>query len=121
MAEADFTSILSSKPKRKTLSKYRDLHKEWYIFGLELEVDDEDLKDIEDKYSDDRMRMVKIFGVWLEKGENPTYRTLLKALVDIDKKDIAQLICMDLGKWPPHSTSVYFHNAFFKTLTLIVN
>ena len=42
--------------------------KEWYILGLELEVDDEDLKEIEDKYSDDWMRMVKIFGVWLEKG-----------------------------------------------------
>ena len=100
MAEADFTSILSSKPKHKLFNKYRDLHKDWYVLGVELEIDNEDLKEIEDKYSDDRMRMLKIFGIWLEKGENPTYRILLKALVDIDKKDIAQLICMDLGKWP---------------------
>ena len=98
MAEADFTSILSSKPKLKTLNKYHDLHKEWYILGAELEIDNEDLNKVEDKYSDDRMRMLKMFGGWLEKGENPTYRTLLKALVDIDKKDIAQSICTDLGK-----------------------
>ena len=43
------------------------------------------------------MRTLKVFVVWLEKGENPTYRTLLKALVDIDKEDIAQSICTDLG------------------------
>ena len=103
MAEPSIPSILSSKPKRKTLNKYRDLHKEWYILGTELEVDDEDLKEIEDKYSNDSMRTLKIFVVWLEKGENTTYRTLLKALVDIDKKDIAQSICTDLGKQPPHN------------------
>jgi hypothetical protein len=99
MAEADVTSILSSKPKHKTLNKYPDLYKEWYILGVELEIDKfEDLNKIEVKYSDDRMRMLKMFGIWLEKGENPTYRTLFKALVDIDKKDIAQSICTDLGK-----------------------
>ena len=99
MAEADFPYlILLSKPKLKTLNKYHDLHKEWYILGAELEVDDENLKKIEDKYSDDRMRMVKVFAVWLEKGEKPTYRKLLKALVEIDKRDIAQSICTGLGK-----------------------
>ena len=103
MAEADFTSILSFKPKRQTLNKYHDLYKKWYLLGLELEIDDEDMDNIEDKYNDDSMRMVKIFRVWLEKGKNPTYRTLLKALVDIDKKDIAQSICTDLGKWLPHN------------------
>jgi hypothetical protein len=103
MAEADFISILSSKPMRKTLNKYHDLHKKWYVLGVELEIDDEDLNKIEDKYDDDSMRMVKMFGAWLVKGRNPTYRTLLKALVDIDKKDIAQSICTDLhvGKWLP--------------------
>jgi hypothetical protein len=99
MAEADFTSILSSKPKHKILNKYHDLHKKWYVLGVELEIDNKNLKDVEDKYSDDTVRMLQMFGIWLEKGENPTYRTLLKALVDIDKKDIAQSICTDLGKY----------------------
>ena len=31
-----------------------------------------------------------MFGVWLEKGESPTYRKLVEALVEIDKKNIAQ-------------------------------
>jgi hypothetical protein len=106
MAEDSFTSILSSEPKLKTLNKYHIVHKEWYILGAELEIDNQDLKEIEEKYSDDRMRMVRMFSVWLEKGENPTYRTLFKALVDIDKKDIAQLICTDLGKWLPHSAII---------------
>ena len=100
MAEGiSFTSILSSKPKLSTLNKYHDLNKEWYLLGAILEVDSEELNKIEDKYSDDHVRMVKVFGVWLEKEENPTYRKLLKALVDIDKKDIAQSICTDLGKY----------------------
>ena len=102
MAEADFTSILSSKPKLKTLNKYHDLHKKWYILGAELELDDEELSKVEDEYSDDSMRTLKMFGLWLKKGENSTYRTLLMALVDIDKEDIAQLICTDLGKYSYH-------------------
>ena len=98
MAEADFTSILLSKPKLKTLNKYHDLTKKWYFLGAELEVDIEELNKIEKEYSDDPMRMIKMFGVWLEKGENPTYRKLIEALVDIDKEDVAKSICTGLGK-----------------------
>ena len=98
MAEADFTSILLSKPKLKTLNKYHDLNKEWYFLGAELEVDDEELDKIEAEYSDDRMRMIKMFGIWLKQGENPTYRKLINALIEIDKKDIAKSICTGLGK-----------------------
>ena len=98
MAEtSDFASILSSKPKLSTLIKYPYLNEEWYFLGALLEVDSEELNKIEDKYSNDRMRMVKMFGVWLEKMENPTYRKLLKALIDSDKRDIAQSICTGLG------------------------
>ena len=97
MAEA---SILSLKPKRKDINKYRELDDEWYLFGTELEVEDEDLDELKEKYSDDpHMRLIKMFGIWLEKGENPTYRKLIEALVEIDKKDIAQSICTKLGKY----------------------
>ena len=99
MAEADFASTLSFKPKLKTLNKYHDLSNKWYILGAELDIDYEDLNRIEDKYSDDHMRMVKMFGVWLKEGEDPTYRKLLQALVEIDKRDIAQSICTGLGKY----------------------
>ena len=95
MAEA---SILSSKPKRKDINKYSELDEKWYSLGTELEIDDEELDDLEKKYSDPHMRLLKMFGVWLEKGENPTYRTLVKALVEIDKRDVAESIFSRLGK-----------------------
>ena len=96
MAEA---SILSLKPKLKDINKYRELNDEFYSFGIELEVDDKELDNLEEKYSDPHKRLIKMFGVWLEKGENPTYRKLIEALVEIDKKDIAQSICTKLGKY----------------------
>ena len=96
MAEA---SILSSKPKRKDINKYSELDEKWYTLGTELEIDDEELDSLEEKYSDPHKRLIKMFGVWLEKGESPTYRKLLEALVGIDKKDFAQSICTQLGKY----------------------
>ena len=97
MAEA---LILSSKPKLKDINKYRELDKEWYSLGIELEIDDKELDNLGEKYSDDpHKRLIKMFGVWLEKGENPTYRKLIETLVEIDKKDVAQSICTKLGKY----------------------
>ena len=110
MAEGDFASILSSKPKLKTLNKYYDLHKEWYFLGAELEVDAKELNKIRNENSDNRMKMILMFDVWLDKGENPTYRQLLRALVDIDKRDVGQSICTDLGKSLVHSISVFNHS-----------
>ena len=95
MAEA---SILSSKPKLKDVNKYRELDEEWYSLGIELEIDDKELDGLEEKYSDPHRRMIKMFGVWLEKGENPTYEKLLEALVNMDKRDVAESICTKLGK-----------------------
>ena len=97
MAEA---SILSSKPKRKDINKYSELDEKWYTFGTELDVEDEELDDLDEKYKDDpHKRLLKMFSMWLEKGENPTYRKLLEVLVEIDEKDIAQSICTKLGKY----------------------
>ena len=95
MAEA---SVLSLKPKRKDINKYRELDDEWYSLGVELDVEEEELDDLE-KHSDPHKRLIKMFVVWLEKGKKPTYRKLLKALVDLDKRNIAQSISAGLGKY----------------------
>ena len=96
MAEA---SLLSSKPKRQDLNKYSELNEKWYSLGIELDVAEEELNHLE-KYSDPHKRLIKMFGLWLEKGENPTYEKLLRALLNMDKKDIAQSLCTDLlGKY----------------------
>ena len=76
MAEA---SILSLKPKLKDINKYHELNNEWYSLGIELEFGDKELDDIEEKYKDPHRRMIKMFGTWLEKGENPK---LIKVLVE---------------------------------------
>ena len=96
MAEA---SVLLSKPKRKDVNKYRELDDEWYSLGTELEIEDEELDNLEEKYSDPHKRLIKMFGVWLEKGENPTYRKLLKALVNVSKRDVAKSICTEIGRY----------------------
>ena len=91
-------SVLSLKPKPKDINKYRELDNEWYSLGTELEIEDDELDDLEEKYSDPHKRLLKMIGVWLKKGDKPTYIKLIKALVNLDKKDIAQSLCIDLGK-----------------------
>ncbi len=56
------------------------------------------MDDLEEKYSDPHRRFLKMLAVWLEIGENPTFRKLLKALVNSGKRDVAQSICADKGK-----------------------
>lgn len=69
--------------KRKDINKYHELDDEWYSLGIELDIEDDELDDLEEKYSDLHKRFLKMFGVWLEKGENPTYWKLLKALTKV--------------------------------------
>jgi hypothetical protein len=97
MAESE-ALMLSTKPKRRDINKYSQLDEKWYTFGTELEIDEEDLDVIEEKHSEPHKRLIKMFGVWLEKGENPTYRKLLKALVEIDNRDVAESLCTRIGK-----------------------
>ena len=96
MAEA---SILSSKPKLKVINKYRELDDKWYSLGYELEIEDEELDSLGEKYSDPHETLIRMFSVWLEKGENPTYRQLLEALVNISQRDVAESICTRLGRF----------------------
>ena len=92
-------SILLLKPKLKVINKYCDqLDEKWYSLGIELEIEIKELDDLGEKYSDPHRRMIKVFGVWLEKGENPTYRKLLEALVNAGKRDVAESMCTELGR-----------------------
>ena len=102
MAEA--LQILSSKPKRKDINKYNELDEKWYSFGVELDVEDEELDNLE-KHSDPHKRLIKMFSTWLENGENPTYRQLLRALVNVGKRDVAESIRTDIGR----CVTVYFY------------
>jgi hypothetical protein len=93
MAEA---VTLSPKPKLKDINRYRELDDEYYFLGIELEIDDKQLDNLEEKYSDPHKRLIKMFGMWLEKGGTPTYRKLVEAIVEIGKRDVAESMCTRL-------------------------
>ena len=61
MAEA---SMLSSKPKHKDINKYSKLDDKWYSFGTELEIEDEELDDLEENYSDPHKRLRCLVCGW---------------------------------------------------------
>ena len=96
MAEAP---VLSSKPTLKDINKYNELDEKWYSIGIELGLDDEELDDMEEKYSDPHRRTIKMFSNWLKKGEVPTYKKLIRALVNVDKTNVAESICSELGRY----------------------
>ena len=82
----------SSKP---TLRKLRQLPvTKWYNLGLQLQVDQEELETIQSKHpQDDRICQTKMFGVWLREIEHANYQKLLRALVAIGRRDIAESVC----------------------------
>ena len=98
MAKRCTESLLTSKPNIRDLSKYCLVLHKWYLLGIELEIDQDELEKIENNYSDDHMRMIKMFGVWLRTSNSPTYGTLIKALGDIGKRNIAESLCQQLGE-----------------------
>lgn len=99
MAVRSTASLLTRKPTSRDLSKFCLVHHiKWYVLGIELEVDQEELEKIEEKYSDDHVRLIKMFGTWLRTSNSPTYRTLLKALIDIGKRNTAESLCQKLGE-----------------------
>ena len=123
MAEA---SVLSLKPKRKDINKYNELEKKWYSLGIELDIDDKELDILEEKYSDPHKRLIKMFVVWLEKGENPTYGNLIEALMNIDQRDVAESIYTGLGKCIPLyvinlNYHLQLHNSILASLRLEIS
>ena len=85
---APFTFSLS-KPALRELRQLPVT--KWYNLGLQLQVNQEELEMIQSK--DDRICQTKMFGVWLREAEHPNYKKLLRALVAIGKKDIAESLC----------------------------
>ena len=89
---------LSSKP---TLRELRQLPvTKWYNLGLQLQVNQGELETIQSKHpQDDRICQTKMFGVWLREAEHPNYKKLLRALVAIGRRDIAESVCDKEGNF----------------------
>lgn len=85
-----------AKPKLKDINKYCELDEVWYSLGIELEVDDRTLDSLGQEYDDHHQRLIKMFGVWLQEDGNPTYGKLIKALLEINKRDVAESLSTQL-------------------------
>ena len=70
----------------------------WYLLGLQLGVNGDELDVIERNYPrDNRMCKVKMFGTWLRVDTTATYRKLARALVAVGKRNVAEAMCIERG------------------------
>ena len=71
---------------------------DWYGVGLQLELEDQDLEDIERDCSDNRRCRRKMYKLWLKTSPNPTYAQLARALALSREETLAQKICQKYGE-----------------------
>ena len=71
----------------------------WYLLGLQLGVSADELDVIEGDYPrDNQMCKVKMFGAWLRVDTSASYRKLVRALVTVGKRNIAEATCTARGR-----------------------
>ena len=70
----------------------------WYLLGLQLGVRANELDVIERNYPrDNHMCKAKMFAAWLRMDTSATYDKLVKALVAVGKRNIAEAMCTARG------------------------
>ena len=80
-------------PSLEELNKLPGLETVWHNLGLQLGVRADDLKKIVNNHPKDRSRCKnEMFAVWRKNNTNPTYEKLIKALIAVGKKDLAESI-----------------------------
>ena len=71
---------------------------DWHLLGLQLEVRADELDVIERNYPrDNHVCKAKMFGAWLRVDTNATYEKLVRALVAVGKRNIAEAMCIARG------------------------
>ena len=72
---------------------------QWYDLGLQLGVDDEELKTIQQNYlRDSKACKRKMFKAWLKITPSPSYQQLVEALVALGETSEADRLCKKYGK-----------------------
>ena len=70
----------------------------WYLLGLQLGVSGDELDVIQSNFPRDNDHCkVKMFGAWLKMDTSATYRKLVRALVAVGKRKIAEAVCITRG------------------------
>ena len=73
----------------------------WYEVGLYLGLDETELKIIEhDNPRDLKTCVRKMFALWLQNDQDPSYMQLLNALVAANDEVAIQVLCNKHGMYP---------------------
>ena len=81
----------------------------WYLLGLQLGISGDELDMIEKNYPrDNDLCKVKMFGVWLRVDTSASYRKLVRALVTVGKRNIAEALCTARGMEVTALECLYF-------------
>ena len=72
---------------------------QWYDLGLQLGVDDEELKTIQQNYlRDSKACKREMFSAWLRTASSPSYQQLVEALRTVGENKEANHLCERYGK-----------------------
>ena len=72
---------------------------EWYNIGLQLGVEDAELKVIQQNYPRDSEACKReMFSAWLKKASSPSYQQLVEALRAVGENREANDLCKKYGK-----------------------
>ena len=86
-----------SGPQLKDLVLVRAV--EWYDLGLQLGVENAELKVIQKNNPGDlRARRREMFEAWLRIAPNPSYQQLVEALLEVGEINEAGSLCKKYGK-----------------------
>ena len=79
---------------------------DWYNVGLQLNLKEEALDQIEGSYSSSSIQRRKMFTLWLHSAGAPSYHSLVTALLHAKEDGAATDICTQHGKYPVYSASL---------------
>lgn len=80
--------VLTLKDLSNELVKVTD----WHTLGIKLEVEDHELKVIQERYHDPLRRKHEVLSRWLHKGHNCTWRKVVEVLIQMGELVIADVI-----------------------------
>jgi len=93
-----FLLVSKVRPNLKDLIQL-EVATDWYNLGLQLDLEENKLNIIEqDNRQDSKTCQRKMFSRWLSSNKNASYQNLVKALIAINKMDIAEKVSQQFCK-----------------------
>ena len=90
-------SLSLAEPQLKDLVLIQTV--EWYNIGLQLGVEDAELKVIQQNHPRDSEACKReMFSAWLQKASSPSYQQVVEALRAVGENREADRLCMKHGK-----------------------